>query len=82
MILDRVKRKIILTMASLLLISITLVVCLAMETNIDRPGMDYSSFDLAVADPGLCEQACNGDPNCRAFSFVKPDFRGQTPSVT
>lgn len=76
MILDRVKRKMILTMAVLLLISITLAVCLAMETNTDRPGMDYSSFDLASANPGLCEQACNSDPNCRAFTFVKPGFQG------
>ena len=49
---------------------------MALEMNTDRPGMDYNSFDLAAANPTLCEQACNADPNCRAFTYVKPGVQG------
>lgn len=78
MIIEKLRRNIILptTVALLLLVSMAMVNSLALESNIDRPGMDYSNFDLASADPSLCEQACNGDPNCRAFTYVKPGVQG------
>jgi hypothetical protein len=48
----------------------------ALEHNTDRPGMDYDNFDLASANPSLCEQACQADPECRAFTYVKPGVQG------
>jgi len=47
-----------------------------MENNIDRPGMDYSNFDLPSANPSLCEKACDDDPSCRAFTYVRPGYQG------
>ncbi len=78
MILERSKKKMIslAAIAVLFFVSIALVDTFALETNTDRPGMDYSSFDLASANPSLCEQACDGDPNCLAFTYVKPGVQG------
>jgi arabinofuranosyltransferase len=56
--------------------SIAFVESFDFETNTDRPGMDYSTFDLADANPGLCEQACDEDPNCMAFTYVKTGVQG------
>ena len=47
-----------------------------MNDNTDRPGSDYKNFDLNSPDPSLCQQACAGDPNCKAFTFVKPGIQG------
>jgi hypothetical protein len=78
MIIERSKKEMIFfaAIAVLFFISIALVESFALETNTDRPGMDYSNFDLASANPSLCEQACNADPNCRAFTYVKPGVQG------
>ena len=48
----------------------------AMEVDTDRPGMDYKNFDLPSPDPKLCEDACKGDPNCKAWTYVKPEIQG------
>ena len=51
-----------------------------MEPDTDRPGMDYTSFDLPYADPKLCMEACNRDPRCRAWTYVKPNtIQGPRP---
>jgi hypothetical protein len=78
MIIERSKKEMasFAAIAVLFFIAITLVESFALETNTDRPGMDYSNFDLASANPSLCEQACNGDPDCRAFTYVKPGVQG------
>lgn len=50
------------------------------ELDTDRPGQDYSGFDLAAPDPGLCQSACNANPKCRAWSYVKPNtIQGPRP---
>ncbi len=50
------------------------------EYNIDRPGLDYKSFDLPYADPGLCKSACDADPKCKAWTYVKPNtIQGPNP---
>src|SRR4029079_694244 len=46
------------------------------QANKDRPGSDYSSFALGVADPSLCYNSCQADANCQSWSFVKPGFQG------
>jgi len=48
-----------------------------LENNIDRPGMNYKSYPLSNADPQVCANDCANDPNCKAFTYVKPGFRGQ-----
>jgi hypothetical protein len=50
-----------------------------LEVNIDRPGSDYSSFDLQQANPHLCKQACAGDARCVAFTYVNPGVQGPSP---
>jgi hypothetical protein len=47
------------------------------EMDKDRPGMDYSTFDLQQADPKMCAIQCVKDPKCKAFTYVKPQ-RGVT----
>lgn len=49
------------------------------ETEFDRPGSDYASFDLGRADPGECIRACLGDSKCRAYTYVFPGFQGEAP---
>ena len=43
------------------------------EAGIDRPGGDYKSFFIVSASAGVneCQKACAGDPNCKAFTWVK-----------
>jgi hypothetical protein len=48
----------------------------ALEEGIDRPGMDYASFDLDQADPALCQAACEQAAECRAFTYVAPGAQG------
>jgi len=51
-----------------------------MEFDTDRPGMDYANFDLPYADPKLCMEACNKDPRCKAWTYVKPNtIQGPRP---
>jgi PAN domain len=46
------------------------------EANVDRPGMDYKSFDLPKSTASLCEQACTDDRACRAWTYVVPGVQG------
>ncbi len=53
---------------------------LELEYDTDRPGMDYRGFDLPSNDPMLCQKACNHDPKCKAWTFVKPNtIQGPRP---
>lgn len=47
-----------------------------LENNVDRTGSDYASFNLGSADPNFCAQACAGDPDCKAFTYVRPGYQG------
>jgi hypothetical protein len=49
-----------------------------MEDNTDRPGSDYRDFDLPRADPQLCQQACERDRSCRAWTYARPGADGET----
>lgn len=52
---------------------------ITLEDNTDRQGMDYQGpIDLAVADPGQCRQLCLNDPNCHAYTYVRPGYQGLT----
>lgn len=49
---------------------------LSREPDINLPGMDYTSFDLASPDVNLCAASCQMDPNCKAYTYVKPGIQG------
>jgi len=46
------------------------------EYDVDRRGSDYNKFDLAQPDPALCQASCNGEAQCKAWTFVKVGFQG------
>lgn len=46
------------------------------ETNRNRPGKDYKNFNLPLPLPALCDQACNVEGQCRAWTYVKPGVQG------
>lgn len=46
------------------------------EPRTDRPGSDYRSFDLPAPRPELCRDACWREPQCRAFTYVRPGVQG------
>jgi hypothetical protein len=54
---------------------------LGQEVGVDRPGQDLKpGFDLASDNPQLCKTACDADPNCRAYTYVKPNtIQGPNP---
>ena len=43
----------------------------AFQPNTNLPGMDYRSRPLSGNDPLLCQDLCNGDAACKAWTFVK-----------
>jgi hypothetical protein len=45
------------------------------EPGVDRPGSDYTSFDIGNS-AGRCQSACLKDARCRAWTFVKPGIQG------
>ena len=47
-----------------------------MEYNVDRPGLDYRSFELSEADPQICQSSCSADPQCKAWTYVKSGIQG------
>ena len=49
----------------------------SLKEDINLPGMDYRNFGLSSPDPRRCEQACNDDPKCMAFTYVKPGIQGR-----
>jgi hypothetical protein len=45
------------------------------EFSIDRPGGDYRSFDVAANATGeSCNDACDGESQCRAWTYVRPGY--------
>jgi hypothetical protein len=61
----------------------------SIETNTNRFGLDYRGFDTTSPTPSIlnppsfgsagwdeCSRTCNGDPNCRAWTYVKPGIQG------
>jgi hypothetical protein len=51
-------------------------ISLALEYDVDRPGADYRNFDLPQAGAEACRDACADDPQCQAFTYVKPSVQG------
>jgi hypothetical protein len=42
------------------------------QSGFDRPGSDYTSFQLRNGDPAACAARCERDNKCRAWSFSYP----------
>ena len=50
------------------------------EPDVDRPGRDYTNFDLTSADANACKAACEKDGSkCKAWTFVKAGVQGPKP---
>ncbi|NJD60655.1 MAG: trypsin-like serine protease [Anaerolineae bacterium] len=49
---------------------------MTMEYDTERGGADYKNFDLTQADPTLCRTSCNGESQCKAWTYVKPVYQG------
>lgn len=43
------------------------------QAGYDRPGGDYSHFQVQNGDPAVCATRCERDTHCRAWSFSYPD---------
>jgi hypothetical protein len=48
----------------------------SIESELDRPGEDYRSFDLPRPEPALCQRACAEDGRCQAYTYVRPGVQG------
>lgn len=48
------------------------------EFGYDRPGMDYTSFNLGSPRVVLCEWRCINDARCKAWTYVRPRIQGPT----
>jgi len=44
----------------------------AMQWNTVRPGATFRSFNLRVAAPEACRDACFNNRYCRSWTYVKP----------
>jgi len=52
----------------------------SMDWNTDRPGLDYQNLDLSKDDPKTCQAVCENDPQCKAWTYVKPNtIQGPQP---
>ncbi len=43
----------------------------AIQGTFDRLGADFASFDMAVADPLLCQGECAGNSTCAAWAYMQ-----------
>src|SRR5262245_21092268 len=44
------------------------------ENNMDLPGYDYRNFE--VSSPSRCEQICDKEERCWAWTYVRPGVQG------
>jgi hypothetical protein len=47
------------------------------ELNTNRPGGDYSSFEMRRPVSTACANTCAGDPKCFSWTYVKPGIQGR-----
>lgn len=52
----------------------------AMDRDTDRYGGDYRNFALRRSDAGLCQQACNAESGCSAWSAWTPPASSGQPA--
>jgi hypothetical protein len=51
----------------------------SMENDTDRVGNDIYGFNVAQADPTMCQAACAVNSQCAAWTYVKPGVKGPLP---
>ncbi len=44
--------------------------------NVNLPGMDYANFEVTSNNYRECSTACAEDPDCRAYTYVRPGLQG------
>lgn len=74
--------RIVLLIASMLvgmLIATSTASAAPVEYGKNRPGGDFTHFALSAPDADLCRQACMGNPQCKAWTFVNPGLQGPEP---
>ena len=49
----------------------------AMEPGVNRGGNDIQNMDLTAADPALCAAECDKNPQCVAWTYVKPGIQNE-----
>ncbi len=50
----------------------------AVEMSTDRSGGDYRSFELKAAEgEAKCQETCEGDNKCRAWTYARPWYSGK-----
>lgn len=50
------------------------------EYDTDRMGSDFTNLILNIPDPMLCQQACDNNNKCIAWTYVKPNtIQGPNP---
>jgi hypothetical protein len=47
------------------------------EANTDRPGGDFTSFEMRRPVAAACAATCESNPKCYAWTFVKPGVQGR-----
>ena len=50
-----------------------------LEIDTDRPGNDIHGFNVAQANPAMCQSSCTNDAQCVAWTYVKPGIQGPAP---
>ena len=50
----------------------------ALEVGYDRPGGEFVGKQTNVSSAQACQSICAGNPNCVAFTWVKPNIQGPT----
>jgi hypothetical protein len=48
------------------------------EINIDRPGLDYRTFEIQ-GGPRACQNACFNSGRCAAWTYVRAGYQGPAP---
>lgn len=54
------------------------VIAMSFERGVDRPGSDYTSFDIR-GSARTCQAACDRDDQCRAWTYVRAGIQGPAP---
>lgn len=49
------------------------------EIDTDRVGHDMHGFNVAQANPAMCQSSCTNDAQCVAWTYVKPGIQGAAP---
>ena len=57
---------------ALLLLVVVAAPAVRAQVNYDRPGGDYTNFNVRPADPALCAARCDREGRCRAWAFRYP----------